>query len=1037
MSEKITERSLYAPILKLFEEVGKRFGVDVAGIQEVSTDRKYPDILIQMNGHKILIQIKIDKVSRLIEDIVSSYPTAKKLGADLVGLLFPSEVRSIAPAALNDIVPRLRVDRALVLTQWLSADLGGVELQRIVERIVESFIDYRKTLRPIIDYMTVAYIARETIEDLANALRGYMGVKKYFDMVQAVVGRFDFYRSLLEEFIENEEVMKSYLADIVAYLVVLQLLFSHIVSVKKYKKDVLPDIANPFAIPDNLIDDIKNRLESTRIYEEYKDIVGSLPYILDILREVSSQSKIALIALGRYIYALKVLRPEHVKEELLGRIYQEGLPPETRKNLGAFFTKPKAAKLLAELAVDRWDEKVLDPACGSGTLLVGAYWAKMKRAEEEEVSLDRDRLHEIFVEKHIVGIDIMQFAKELATINLALQNVHSNVAPKIYYGNGITKMMQAVGVQEDDPPFSKTLMDFVKLAEERYRELSLPREGFDLVIMNPPFTRRERIPKKEREQLDKLLGEVVRGKVGYWAYFFVAADNVIKLGGKLAAVTPEEFFAGRSAESVRRYLLQGEVFNEENKMYEKKYSRVYTPRIVIRSGVEIAFSEGAHYRDYLAVFEKRDRSGSEEMIFVVLKKKLDELTDKELEEIVNQIRDFYNSSERSLSSELMDARKISNISLLISKHIGNLKPLVGMNNIETQELILELLEALAANPTLDDYERNGFLQIRDYNPGQYITRGVEEYARRLFASKYEGRGKISFEYVKEINNSIDLKVRAKGAQIIIKITRSDCVYSLRSPAGVKHIDVTGEEECAIINPQSIPSDVLRLTGFVNIRDLIEAANDIKQAYNDLAGNMLIVRRARITSPNIYWLAFFSDNKIIGPSAPMICVKAKTLEKDQMKLLTLYLNSTIALAQLLGFAVETEGAWIALQGDQVWSHIHIPDVVNMSSEEKGLALTVWQEVRKIDVGSLYHRIQQKDPIQKKIDELALRMLGLDNWIPRLDKIYAAILRELDSMQKILDKPSNQSQTVSRRKNEKKKKEEKSPGIPLEKWSKPKG
>jgi len=1019
VSIKITERSLYNPIRRLFEEVEKEFGVRVLGVQEVSTGGEYPDILIQIDGHNVLVQVKIDKVSRLLDDIVKSYPTAKRLGADLIGILFPSEVRRIAPQALDAVAPQLPVARALILTSWLSTSLEGVKLQDVIKRIVVSFIDYRKTLSPSIDYMTVAYIARETIEDLANALRGYMGAEKYSDIAQAIVGRFDFYRSLLEEFVEDESVMRTYLADIIAYLVVLQLLFSHIVSLKRYKQSVLPDIDNPLSIPDNLIDDIESRLRSTRIDEEYKDIIGFLPHILSILREISSQDKSILIPLGRYIYTIKVLRLEHVREELLGRIYQEGLPPETRKNLGAFFTKPRAAKLLAELAVDRWDEKVLDPACGSGTLLVEAYWAKMKRAEEEGVNLDRDHLHEVFVEKHIMGIDIMQFAKELATINLALQNIYSKAVPRIYYGDGITKMVQAVKIQEDDPPASGTLMNYVKFTEEKYKELSLPYEGFDLVIMNPPFTRRERIPEKERERIDKLLGKIVRGKVGYWAYFFVAADNVIKLGGKLAAVTPEEFFAGKAAESIRRYLFLGEVFNERDMRYEKKYHRVYVPRVIVRSGVEVAFSEGAKYRDYLAVFEKRDGNIPGEMIFVVLKKRLEELTDKELEEIVSRIRGFSESPEGSVSTDLMDARKIPSISLLISKHIGNLKPLVGVNNIETQKLILELLEALSANPTIGDYEREGFLQIRDYNPGQYKTRGVEDYARRLFVSRYEGRGKISFEYVGEIGDDIVLKARVKSAQETFRVNRNNCVYALRSPAGVKHIDITDEEECAIVNPQAVPSDILRRVGFLNTRNLVRAANDIKQAYNDLAGNMLIVRRAQITSPNIYWLAFFSENRIIGPSAPMICVKANALEKDQIKLLTLYLNSNIALIQLLGFVVETRGAWIALQGDQVWSHIHIPDVVNLPGDVRDLALTVWQEIRKTDVHFLYKRIQQKDRVQMKIDELALRMLGLDSWIPRLDEIYSAILRELDIMQKILE-TSGRAQATSHRKKTRKKK-----------------
>jgi hypothetical protein len=58
-------------------------------------------------------------------------------------------------------------------------------------------------------------------------------------------------------------------------------------------------------------------------------------------------------------------------------------------------------------------------------------------------------------------------------------------------------------------------------------------------------------------------------------------------------VTPEEFFAGASAESVRRFLLLGEVYDSKCNAYVKKYNRVYTPRVMVRSSVEIAFSERA------------------------------------------------------------------------------------------------------------------------------------------------------------------------------------------------------------------------------------------------------------------------------------------------------------------------------------------------------------------------------------------------------------------------------------------------------------
>ena len=198
------------------------------------------------------------------------------------------------------------------------------------------------------------------------------------------------------------------------------------------------------------------------------------------------------------IYTFYPLRPEHVKVELFGRIYQFGLPPETRKNLSAFFTRPQASRLLAGLAIESWDEKILDPACGSGTLLAESYQTKLRIARMQGVNLNYEDLHKTFIEKHIIGIDIMQFAKELTTVNLVLQNPAIKVEPRIFVGDGIKKMAHAEEVEEVDP-VQVTIEDYLEISRKRYEELILPREGFDVVVMNPPFTRRERIPERERK----------------------------------------------------------------------------------------------------------------------------------------------------------------------------------------------------------------------------------------------------------------------------------------------------------------------------------------------------------------------------------------------------------------------------------------------------------------------------------------------------------------------------------------------------------
>ncbi|MGB9622324.1 MAG: N-6 DNA methylase, partial [Candidatus Bathyarchaeia archaeon] len=687
----------------------------------------------------------------------------------------------------------------------------------------------------------------------------------------------------------------------------------------------------------------------------------------------------------RYIYILYTLKPESIKEELFGRIYQIGLPPETRKNLGAFFTKPEAAKLLASLAVERWDEKVLDPACGSGTLLAESYQAKARLAKKQAMAgLDKNLIDDL------VGIDIMHFARELTSINLALQNPLVRVTPKVFIGDGIEKMVFAKSIE--DPPVQMPIYNFLEGLKAEYEALILPREGIDIVIMNPPFTRRERIPEKERERLDRLLGNIVRGKVGYSLYFFAAADNVIKPCGKLGAVTPEEFFAGGSAESVRRYL-----FSERG--------RIYVPKYIIRSAAETAFSEGAHYRDYLAIYRKQMNVDDEDtMVFVILKKRLAELN---LEKVIEQIIKFSKSDEEKLINDDISARKIHNVSSLISKHINNLKPLVGLNYLKAQELIMELLEDLSQNPTFNEYKDKGIIKLRDYTC-QHTTLGVEEYVRRLFISRYGGRGKISFVYEAEDDRNLFLSLRRGQRDFSFKVDKADCVYSLRSPAGVVHMNITDEEEYALSNTKDLPDDMLRLAGLVDKRKIRKAVKDIKSAYEDLAGNILLVRRSRLTSPNIFWLAFFSQRKIIGPSAPMICLKVDDLGIDNSKLLTLYLNSSITLLQLLGFAVETEGAWLAFQGDRVWSNIHLPDFSQISENVRNDALKKFNEVGKLNVNNLYQRVKEKDPIQKSIDVTSLKLLGInDLWVNRLDEIYDSILGELKIMQKILEDSSRKS------------------------------
>jgi hypothetical protein len=244
----------------------------------------------------------------------------------------------------------------------------------------------------------------------------------------------------------------------------------------------------------------------------------------------------------------------------------------------------------------------------------------------------------------------------------------------------------------------------------------------------------------------------------------------------------------------------------------------------------------------------------------------------------------------------------------------------------------------------------------------------------------------------------------------VSIPLIETVPSLRTYSGVKHVDVSDEEELAIVNPKILPEEVRRLTSLVSIHNVVKAAKDIALAYNHLSGELLLVRRTQLSSPELYWLAFYSNKRLIGTTSALL--NLRTSNENVKKALAIYLNSTITLLQLIAFVAETRGAWVTLHGSQVWAHIHVPNVDNFDKKKRAKVNAIWGRIRKLDVKPLYQRIRERDRTQRQIDEIALEMVGLDSWKSRLDELYEAVAEELETMHKILE--TSRKMSASRRK-----------------------
>ena len=200
----------------------------------------------------------------------------------------------------------------------------------------------------------------------------------------------------------------------------------------------------------------------------------------------------------------------NVAHDLTGRIFQRLIVD--RKYLATFYTLPASAALLARLAVEKlqgvdWSDaeavgrlRVGDFACGTGALLGAVY--EQFASRHERTGGDPSALHRAMMEDALYGCDVMPSAIHITGSTL------SGMQPNVGYGNsrlytmpygrqadgsvaiGSLELLQASSVMTlfntSDPA-----MRTGSAGEETAAQVlaDIPDEGFDLVIMNPPFTR--------------------------------------------------------------------------------------------------------------------------------------------------------------------------------------------------------------------------------------------------------------------------------------------------------------------------------------------------------------------------------------------------------------------------------------------------------------------------------------------------------------------------------------------------------------------
>jgi type I restriction enzyme M protein len=207
------------------------------------------------------------------------------------------------------------------------------------------------------------------------------------------------------------------------------------------------------------------------------------------------------------------MRPSRVSEDVIGNTYIyliERFASDSGKKAGEFFTPPKVTELVAKLAAPKPGDRICDPACGSGGLLI-------------------------------------QAAKEVGDRNFALFGQESNGSTwALCRMNMFLHSFDSARIEWCDTLNSPLLIEKDRLMR------------FNCVVANPPFSLDKwGAENAESDQYNRFWRGVPPRSRGDWAFITHMVEIALEQTGRIAVVVPHGvLFRGAAEGRIRRKIIE-------------------------------------------------------------------------------------------------------------------------------------------------------------------------------------------------------------------------------------------------------------------------------------------------------------------------------------------------------------------------------------------------------------------------------------------------------------------------------------------------
>ncbi len=271
--------------------------------------------------------------------------------------------------------------------------------------------------------------------------------------------------------------------------------------------------------------------------------IGSQKLTKKILRDFADLVDASTLKKQRYLWAQFSF--EHLPIEIISHLYQRFV----QGGRGAVYTPPFIASLLLDHAMPyqklTGKERILDPACGSGVFLVGAFRRLVNfwRSQNGWRRPDVETLKTI-LKQSIFGIELDENAVDLTAFSLCLAICDALQSDVIWRDLKFNPLRQSNLFEAD---FFSLLLDC------RQGKSNVLEEGFDIVIGNPPFESKlspDGIEVDKIQQMQDSSRSSLPDK--QTAYLFLEqALAILRQGGRVCLIQPSGFLYNRNTQAFR------------------------------------------------------------------------------------------------------------------------------------------------------------------------------------------------------------------------------------------------------------------------------------------------------------------------------------------------------------------------------------------------------------------------------------------------------------------------------------------------------